>query len=70
MTSGSSAIYMFLYSIFYFVSRLKVRGFVPALLYFGYTSILCLFFFVMTGTIGFYASYYFVKRIYAAIHQD
>jgi len=69
MTSGSSAVYMFLYSIFYF-TRLDLHGFISGLLYFGYTAILCLFFFVLTGTIGFYASYYFVKIIYGAIHQD
>jgi len=70
LTSGASAIYMLLYSIFYFATRLKVQGFVPSLLYFGYSLILCLFFFVLTGTIGFYACLWFVKKIYGAIHQD
>lgn len=70
LTSGSSAFYVFLYSIYYFVEKLEVRGFVPSLLYFGYTSILCLGFFVITGTIGFYATFYFMKKIYSAIHQD
>jgi len=70
LTSGSSAFYVFLYSIYYFVEKLEVRGFVPSLLYFGYTSILCFGFFVITGTIGFYSTFYFMKKIYSAIHQD
>eukprot|EP01125_Pyxidicula_operculata_P002012 TRINITY_DN11990_c0_g1_i1.p1 TRINITY_DN11990_c0_g1~~TRINITY_DN11990_c0_g1_i1.p1 ORF type:complete len:659 (-),score=148.07 TRINITY_DN11990_c0_g1_i1:105-2039(-) len=70
MTPGASAFYMFLYAIFYYVTRLEVEGFIPSLLYFGYSAILCLFFFVLTGTIGFYSCYWFVKTIYRAIHQD
>jgi len=70
LTSGASAFYMFLYAIFYYTTRLEVDGFVPSLIYFGYSLILSLFFFVLTGTIGFYASYYFVKKIYKAIHSS
>jgi len=70
LTSATSALYMFLYAIFYYVTRLQVDGFVPSLLYFGYSLILTLFFFMLTGTIGFYSFYYFVKKIYQAIHQD
>jgi len=70
LTSATSALYMFLYAIFYYATRLEVDGFVDSLLYFGYSLILTLFFFVLTGTIGFYSCYYFVKKIYQAIHQD
>jgi len=70
LTPGASGFYMFLYAIFYYATRLEVDGFVPSLLYFGYSLILCMFFFVLTGTIGFYSCYWFVKKIYAAIHQD
>lgn len=70
LTSGSSAIYVFIYSVYYFFAKLDVSGFVPSLLYFGYTSILCVGFFVITGTIGFYSTFYFMKKIYGAIHQD
>jgi len=69
-TSGSAAVYVFLYSVYYFFAKLDVNGFVPSLLYFGYTAILCVGFFVITGTIGFYSTFYFMKKIYSAIHQD
>jgi len=70
LTSGAAAFYMFLYAGFYYWSSLELDGFVPTLLYFGYCAIICCFFFVMTGSIGFYASHWFVRKIYRAIRQD
>jgi len=70
LTSGASALYMFLYSIFYFVTKLQITKFVSILLYFGYTSIMALGFFVLTGSIGFYACYFFVKKIYSSIKPE
>merc|ERR1712054_494380 len=58
LTAGSSAFYMFAYSIFYFYTKLEITKFVSTLLYFGYMSIAALVFFVSTGTIGFYACYW------------
>jgi len=70
LTSGASAFYMFLYSVFYFFTKLQITQFVPILLYFGYTIIMTLFFFVLTGAIGFYACFFFVKTIYSAIKLE
>jgi len=70
LTSGASAFYMFLYSIFYFFSKLEIEKVVSGLLYFGYTAIMTFAFFVLTGTIGFYASYHFVKKIYGQIKVE
>jgi len=67
LTSGASALYMFLYSIFYFFTKLQITKFVSVLLYFGYTSIMAVGFFVVTGSIGFFACHYFVRRIYGVI---
>jgi len=69
-TSGASAFYIFGYSIYYFIVRLDSKGFVPGLLFFGYTTILTLGFFIMTGMIGFCTTFYFLKKIYTASHQD
>merc|ERR1712113_1076516 len=49
---ASSAFYVFMYSIFYFSSRLQIEKFVPTLLYFGYMTILSVIFFLLTGSIG------------------
>mmetsp|Transcript_10839 Transcript_10839/g.34245 ORF Transcript_10839/g.34245 Transcript_10839/m.34245 type:complete len:631 (-) Transcript_10839:650-2542(-) len=70
LTSGSSAGYLFLYSIFYFATKLEIEKFVSGLLFFGYMAIASLIFFVMTGTIGFYACYWFVWKIFAAVKVD
>jgi transmembrane 9 superfamily protein 2/4 len=70
LTAGASAFYMFLYSIFYFFTKLEIETFVSTLLYFGYTFIMALAFFVLTGTIGFYACYLFVRKIYSQVKVD
>lgn len=68
--SGGSAFYVFLYSIFYFYTKLEITSFVPTLLYFGYITILVMSFWLLTGTIGFYAAYMFIRKIYAQIKID
>ena len=70
LTSGSSAGYMLAYSVFYFSTKLEITKFVSALLYFGYMSIAAIVFFLLTGTIGFYACYWFVWKIFSAIKVD
>uniref|UniRef100_A0A3Q4N3Q0 Transmembrane 9 superfamily member n=1 Tax=Neolamprologus brichardi TaxID=32507 RepID=A0A3Q4N3Q0_NEOBR len=44
--------------------------FIPSLLYFGYTALMVLSFWLLTGTIGFYAAYMFIRKIYAAVKID
>lgn len=70
LTSGASAFYMFLYSVFYFFTKLEIETAVSTLMYFGYTLIMALVFFVLTGTIGFYACHMFVRKIYSAVKVD
>ena len=69
-TSGSSALYLFLYSLFYFYTKLDITKTVPMLMYFGYMAIVSYAFFCLTGTIGFYACYLFVRKIYSAVKID
>jgi len=70
LTSGSSAIYLFLYAIFYFFTKLEITSPVSILLYFGYTLIMAIIFFVLTGSIGFYSCYFFVRKIYGIIKVE
>lgn len=69
-TSGSSAIYLFAYSCFYFYSKLPITKTVPMLMYFGYMTIVSYGFFCLTGSIGFYACYIFVRSIYGSVKID
>eukprot|EP00270_Netrium_digitus_P001486 TRINITY_DN1161_c0_g1_i1.p1 TRINITY_DN1161_c0_g1~~TRINITY_DN1161_c0_g1_i1.p1 ORF type:complete len:658 (+),score=199.18 TRINITY_DN1161_c0_g1_i1:265-1974(+) len=70
LTSGSSALYLFLYAAFYFFTKLEISKVVSGVLYFGYMVIISYCFFVLTGTIGFYACFWFVRTIYASVKID
>ncbi|KAH9625509.1 hypothetical protein KSS87_012110, partial [Heliosperma pusillum] len=70
LTAGSSALYLFLYSIFYFFTKLEITKLVSGILYFGYMLIGSYAFFVLTGTIGFYACLWFVRKIYSSVKID
>jgi len=71
LTAGSSAIYLFLYSIFYFSTKLKfASNFTMSFVFFGYMFIISYFFFVLTGTIGFFSCYWFVREIYGSIKVE
>lgn len=69
LSSGTTAFFVFLYSCMYFF-RLESNMFVTYFLYFGYMSVICLGFFLMTGTVGFGASYLFNFVIYSSIKVD
>jgi len=70
LTSGSSALYLFLYSVMYFFTKLEIIKFSSGLLFFGYMFLVSFAFFILTGTIGYFASYFFVRKIYSSIKID
>ncbi|XP_057433496.1 transmembrane 9 superfamily member 8 [Lotus japonicus] len=70
LTSGSSALYLFLYATFYFFTKLEITKLVSAIFYFGYMLIASYAFFVVTGTIGFYACLWFTRLIYSSVKID
>ncbi|GMH13401.1 hypothetical protein Nepgr_015242 [Nepenthes gracilis] len=70
LTSGSSALYLFLYATFYFFTKLEITKPVSGVLYFGYMLIASYAFLVLTGTIGFYACFWFTRLIYSSVKID
>ncbi|XP_019646517.1 PREDICTED: transmembrane 9 superfamily member 2-like isoform X2 [Branchiostoma belcheri] len=70
LTSGFTAFYFFIYSVHYFVSKLAIEGMASTFLYFGYTFIMVLLFFLFTGTIGFFSCFWFVSKIYSVVKVD
>eukprot|EP00929_Paragymnodinium_shiwhaense_P040893 TRINITY_DN21278_c0_g1_i1.p1 TRINITY_DN21278_c0_g1~~TRINITY_DN21278_c0_g1_i1.p1 ORF type:complete len:622 (-),score=101.65 TRINITY_DN21278_c0_g1_i1:157-2022(-) len=68
--SATSGCYVFLYSVLYYSSRLQISGFIPTLLYFGYMGIISLMFALLTGSVGFVATFLFVRAIYGSIKID
>ncbi|KAL6985156.1 Transmembrane 9 superfamily member 8 [Sarracenia purpurea var. burkii] len=70
LTSGSSALYLFLYAAFYFFTKLDITKPVSGMLYFGYMLIGSYAFFVLTGAIGFYSCFWFTRLIYSSVKID
>jgi len=67
---GSTGFYILGYSVYFWVYRSKMSGFLQASFFFGYQLFICYFFFLMLGSVGFLASFAFVKRIYKNLHMD
>lgn len=67
---SSSGMYLFLYSIWYYNSKLDLQGFLSGLVYFTYNAIIALAFALFTGSIGFFSSLIFVRKIYSVIKID
>uniref|UniRef100_A0A4W4EY51 Transmembrane 9 superfamily member n=1 Tax=Electrophorus electricus TaxID=8005 RepID=A0A4W4EY51_ELEEL len=70
LTSGFTAVYLLIYAVHYFFSKLQIQGAASTILYFGYTMIMVLIFFLFTGTIGFFACFWFVNKIYSVVKVD
>lgn len=70
LTSGSAAVYLFMYSFLYFYTKLNITAVVSTILYFGYMAMISLTFFFLTGTIGYFACLWFTRKIYGSIKID
>ncbi|CAH0700359.1 unnamed protein product [Spodoptera exigua] len=70
LSSGSTAGYLFIYCCHYFVTKLNIEDAASTFLYFGYTLIMVFLFFLLTGTIGFMACFWFVRKIYSVVKVD
>jgi transmembrane 9 superfamily protein 2/4 len=86
ITSGS-AFWVFLYGLFYWISRLSLDSLSSAVLYIGYLLLMTVLVFLVTGklafpkgltlltrsctgTVGFLATYWAVRKLYTAIRVD
>ncbi|KAJ8681049.1 hypothetical protein QAD02_016836 [Eretmocerus hayati] len=63
-TSGFSAFYLLAYCIHFFYVKIDIEDAASTVLYFGYTAIMVFAFFLLTGSIGFFACFWFVRKIY------
>ncbi|XP_014485207.1 PREDICTED: transmembrane 9 superfamily member 2 isoform X1 [Dinoponera quadriceps] len=70
LTSGFTAIYLLIYCIHFFFTKLDIVGATSTFLYFGYTFIMVYLFFLLTGSIGFFACFWFVRKIYSVVKVD
>jgi transmembrane 9 superfamily protein 2/4 len=68
--SAFSGVYVFLYAILYFVTKLEITKGVSMALYFGYMGFISLTFMFLTGAVGALASFAFVRAIFGSIKID
>eukprot|EP01134_Creolimax_fragrantissima_P001942 CFRG1942T1 len=70
ITAGSTGLYFMLYSYFYFFTTLRFIDPISILMFTGFTLLSSLAIMIMTGSIGFLASLWFVKTIYGSVKLD
>jgi len=70
ISAASTAFYVYVYSIYYFIFKTKMTGFFQTCFYFGYTAMFCLGLGLMCGAVGYFGANAFVRRIYRNIKCD
>ncbi|GAX72801.1 hypothetical protein CEUSTIGMA_g256.t1 [Chlamydomonas eustigma] len=68
--SSSTAFYVALYALHYFLFKTKMTGLLQTCFYFGYTSMFCLGLALMCGAVGYVAAASFVRTIYRNVKCD
>ncbi|EPY53764.1 EMP70 family protein [Schizosaccharomyces cryophilus OY26] len=70
ITPGFCGVYVFVFSIIYWLNRISSTSFATTLLYFGYSLMISVLVFFLCGSVGFFGSFLFVNRIYGSIKID
>jgi len=67
---GSVGAYLFVYSTFYYYVRSPLEGFMQGSFFFGCMLLVSYGFFLMCGTVGFFAARRFVRFLYSSVKSD
>ncbi|XP_059301080.1 transmembrane 9 superfamily member 3-like [Lycium ferocissimum] len=67
LCGGSTGLYLFGYSFYYYFSRSDMNGFMQTSFFFGYMACVSYGVFLMLGTVSFHASLLFVRLLYGSI---
>lgn len=70
LAPASSGLYIFLYSSIYLHSELQIDKTVSIILYYSYMALVSSSVALVTGMVGFVASFFFVRKIYSVIKID
>lgn len=62
------AVYVFIHSILF--TKFKLGGFITIVLYVGYSALISLLCCLVTGSIGFISSMFFIRKIYSSIKVE
>ncbi|RNF26181.1 putative endosomal integral membrane protein [Trypanosoma conorhini] len=70
LTSASYGVWIFIYSVFYYFYHSTLRGLLSAVLFFGYMGMVAYTLCLLSGAVGFLASFFFVRIIYSNVKVD
>ncbi|XP_056868581.1 transmembrane 9 superfamily member 1 [Takifugu flavidus] len=70
LSTGSTGIFIFAYSVFYYWNRSSMSGLVQSTEFFGYSLLTSMVFSLMLGSVSFWASLAFIRYIYCSIKMD
>ncbi|KAG8457352.1 hypothetical protein KFE25_014081 [Diacronema lutheri] len=70
LTAGSSGLYLFAYSLVYLATKMVVVRVISVVMYVCYMLIAAYTFFILTGTVGFAACFWFVRTIYGEVKVE
>jgi transmembrane 9 superfamily protein 2/4 len=70
MASAASGVYVFLYSIVFYSRKMYLKDSASAFIYFSWSLVMSILFAVFTGSVGHFAAFFFVRKIYKAIKVD
>ncbi|KAJ1440490.1 hypothetical protein B484DRAFT_149063, partial [Ochromonadaceae sp. CCMP2298] len=69
-SAGSTSLYVFMYSVFYFYYKTQMTGLLQVSYYFGYMFLFCTAMFCMCGSLGVAGANIFVHKIYRNVKID
>jgi transmembrane 9 superfamily member 3 len=69
-SGASTAGYVFLYGIYYFLFKTQMNGFLQTTFYFGYMSLIAIHLGMLCGTLGHWAASRFVRAIFNNVKVD
>mmetsp|Transcript_7650 Transcript_7650/g.18733 ORF Transcript_7650/g.18733 Transcript_7650/m.18733 type:complete len:732 (-) Transcript_7650:43-2238(-) len=67
---ASAGVYLFIYSLWFLVSRLQLVGVLPVVVYLTYMGMISVCFSLFCGSIGVMCSFAFIRSIYGALKVD
>ena len=70
LSAASTAIYVFLYAVYFFAVKTRMSGAFQTAYYFGYMGLFCTALACLCGAVGFKGSSVFCITIYRAVKSD
>lgn len=64
---SGSGIWIFVYCVYFYFTKLHITGFVSGLLFFSYSLLACTVYGLLTGTVGFLTTFLFLRKIYRQV---